>query len=66
MTTVNKLIKQELALAKASESELADYMELAEEDLKQIIDGKRKPSVDESIKLAQFFDLDLMLFVGGK
>jgi len=60
MTTVNKLIKQELALAKASESELADYMELSEED------GKRKPSVHESIKLAQFFDLDLMLFVGGK
>jgi len=66
MTTVSALIKQELAASKSTELELAEYMELTEEQLKLLLDGKRKPSVAESTKLSQFFDIDLMLFVGGK
>jgi hypothetical protein len=68
MTThpVAKLIQAELKQAKATKEELADFLNLPVGEIDSILDGKRKPTVPEGIALAQFFDLNPMLFLGGK
>ena len=68
MTThpVAKLIQAELKQAKATKEELADFLNLPVGEVDNILDGKRKPTVPEGIALAQFFDLNPMLFLGGK
>lgn len=66
MSTVHTLIKQELKLSEATVEELADFMDVTVDTLKTVLDGNRKPTVVEAIKLSQFFDVDPMLFLGGK
>jgi plasmid maintenance system antidote protein VapI len=66
MGSVHTLIKQELKVAEATVEELADFMETTVEKLKLVLDGNRKPTVAEAIKLSQFFDVDPMLFLGGR
>jgi transcriptional regulator with XRE-family HTH domain len=63
---IPKLIIAELKQAKATKEELADFAGIALVRLEEIIKGERKPSVAEGIALAQFFDLEPMLFLGGK
>lgn len=64
--TIPKLIQAELKQAKATPEELADFMGVSIERLEHILKGLHKPSVSEGIAIAQFFDLEPMLFLGGK
>jgi len=69
MTTtqiVAKLIQAELKQAKATKEELADFLNLSVLEIENLLQGQRKPTVPEGIALAQFFDLNPMLFLGGK
>ena len=61
-----KLIESELKQAKATKEELADFLNLPLWEIDNLLTGQRRPSVTESIALAQFFDLNPMLFLGGK
>lgn len=66
MGSVHALINQELKVSEATVEELADFMETTVDKLKSVLDGNRKPTVAEAIKLSQFFDVDPMLFLGGR
>lgn len=69
MTTthaVAKLIRAELKQARASKEELAEFMDKTVHEVEELVNGDRKPTVAEGIAIAQFFDLDPMLFLGGK
>lgn len=68
MTThpVAKLIQAELKQAKATKEELADFLNLPVPEIDDLLKGQRRPTVTEGIAIARFFDLDPMLFLGGK
>lgn len=65
-TNIPKLIKAELKQAKVTEAELAEFIDCTPEEFEEIMQGRRKPTVAEAIAIAQFFDLEPMLFLGGK
>lgn len=60
-----KLIQAELKSAGATVEELADFTQITMERLAEIIEGGKKPTVKEGIAIAQFFDLDPMILLGG-
>lgn len=63
---IPKLIIAELKQAKVTKEELADFINITVDRLDEILKGDRKPTVSEGIAIAQFFDLEPMLFLGGK
>jgi plasmid maintenance system antidote protein VapI len=66
MTSTAELIKEELKQAKATVKELAEFVGVDEERIEDIIKGVKKPNAHERVQMATFFDLDPMLFIGGK
>jgi len=55
-----------LKSVEATVEELADFTEISVERLMEIIEGGKKPTVSEGIAIAQFFDLDPMILIGGR
>lgn len=66
MTNTADLIKEELKQAKATVKELAEFVGISEERMQDIVGGVKKPNAHERVQMALFFDLDPMLFIGGK
>jgi plasmid maintenance system antidote protein VapI len=60
------LIQAELKSAGATLEDLADFTEISVERLREIIEGGKKLTVSEGIAIAQFFDLDPMILIGGR
>jgi plasmid maintenance system antidote protein VapI len=59
------LIKAELKSAGLTLEDLADFTEIPVERLREIIEGGKKLTVSEGIVIAQFFDLNPMILLGG-